>query len=228
VSTIHLAVAASALAMLGGLAGFWLGRRRMTALRAALALAVRSTTHDQLTGVPNRAQLTVRLCTLDQQREPVVLAVVNLDRFADVNRFGHRIGDQFLVLQAARLRHAAAVNRGDIYRLGGDEFAIVWPAPPEAAAMLAGALLDAAAEPVELIVGRHPVLMHATATAGVTVLTRAAAGDPTFRLLTQADTALQHGKRYARGTATLWHAQLPVLPRPRRDNRRRNPQAWDR
>lgn len=227
-STIHLAAAGSALAVLGALAGYWLGKRRVTTLRTALALTVRSATHDQLTGVPNRDRLVAQLRTLDQQRQPVVLAIVNLDRFTDTNRFGHRIGDQLLVLQAARLRYEAGLNGGDVYRLGNDEFAVVWSAQPDTAAALATALLDALAEPVELIVGGHPVIVHVTATAGVTVLTRTGSGDPTSRLLTQADTALQYGKRHARGTATLWHAQLPVLPRRRRDNRTGNPQAGDR
>lgn len=226
-STIHLAVAGSALAVLGALAGFWLGRRPPTP-PAALAVLMRSATRDQLTGVPNRGQLTARLRTLDQQRQPVVLAIINLNRFAEVNRYGYRIGDQLMVLVAGRLRYTASVHDGEVYRLVGDEFAAVWPARPDIATTLATGMLDSLAEPVELLAGGHAVFVHVTATAGITTLTSTGAGDPTSRLLAQADTALQHGKRHARGMATLWEPQLPVLPRRRRDDRTGNPQAGDR
>jgi len=223
VSTIHL-IAAAGLAVLCAVVGYRLGTHRMAVLRTALDTATHAASHDRLTGLPNRSQLAARLVQLDTERQPVVLAIVNLDRFAEANLFGHRIGDQLLVLQAARLRYAAGSHGGIVFRLAGDEFAAVWPSQPDTATALATDLLAALAEPVELHMSDHPVLMHTTATAGVAYLDHAGAGDPTSRLLTRANTALQHGKRTARGAATLWQPHLPVLPRPRR-NRPGDPAA---
>jgi len=227
VSTTHL-IAAAGLAVLCAVAGYRLGTYRVAVLRTALSVATHTASHDRLTGLPNRSQLTARLIALDAARQPVVLAIVNLDRFAEANQFSHRIGDQLLVLQAARLRYTAGRHGGSVCRLAGDEFAVVWPAQPDTATALATELLAGLAEPVELYVGDHPVLMHTTATAGVTCLDPVGAGDPTSRLLTRANNALQHGKRTARGTATLWQPHLPALPRPRRASRPCHRAAGDR
>lgn len=224
-STLHVSAAAAAvmLAMLCGWAGHRLGTRRMSTLRTVIEIAVRSASHDQLTGLPNRGQLTIRLMQLDDAGEPVVLAIVNLDHFAVTNQWGYRVGDQLLVLQAARLRYTAGQRGGIAYRLVGDEFAVVWPANAHAAPALAAELLDALTEPVELLVDDYPVWVRTTATVGVTGGDRTGPGDPTSRLLSQANTALQYGKRTARGTAIVWHPSLPVLLRPRRDTPPRQP-----
>lgn len=225
-------IAAAAMVVLAALcavAGYLLGTNRMAVLRTVLATATHAASHDRLTGLPNRSQLTARLMALADARQPMVLAIVNLDRFVEANQFGHRVGDQLLVMQAAQLRHTASRQGGSVYRLAGDEFAAVLPTPSESATVLAAELLAAIAEPVELLIRDHLVLIHPTATAGVACFdpadAQASGGDPISRLLTRANTALQHGKRTARGTAILWQKHLPELPRPRRDSRPCHPES---
>jgi len=92
--------------------------------------------HDSLTGLPNRKYVHQRLHqALDAPvRDPFALVMLDLDRFKEVNdTLGHHVGDQLLVLVAARLRE---VLRPDdvVARLGGDEFALFLPAVPTATA----------------------------------------------------------------------------------------------
>jgi len=214
VSTFNtLAVIATALAaaLLGLMSGYAIAARQRSRLRHALRLAAHAAHHDKLTGLPNRETLTRQLANPGSRT--LVLAIVNLDRFAAINRlWGHRVGDQLLVLQAHRARYQAR-HDGVCYRLRRDEFAVVWPATADHAAQLADQLLAALAEPVELYVHDHPVTVTVCATAGVTT---GAGTSSAGLLLARADTALQHAKQTARGTALLWRPSLAALPRPDR------------
>lgn len=88
-------------------------------------------THDELTGLPNRrfANLSLRQVWLEARRYGGALSVLMLDadHFKQVNdRFGHAAGDTLLQTLATRLR--LAVRRSDIVcRLGGDEFLVICP-----------------------------------------------------------------------------------------------------
>lgn len=86
--------------------------------------------HDGLTGLPNRALFTDLLgFSLEHRhRNPNYLSAVlfiNLERFRFVNdSFGHRIGDQYLIEIAGRLR--SMLRPGDAAaRFAGDEFAVL-------------------------------------------------------------------------------------------------------
>ncbi len=87
--------------------------------------------HDTLTGLPNRLLLKDRLDhALRRARradEPLTLAILDLDRFKEVNdTLGHQVGDALLIDVARRL--VDNVRDGDtVARLGGDEFAIILP-----------------------------------------------------------------------------------------------------
>jgi diguanylate cyclase (GGDEF)-like protein len=90
-------------------------------------------THDQLTGLPNRAELLVRLTAAlraERAGEPgVVLLFCDLNGFKQVNdRLGHEAGDQLLAEVSARL--GAGLRAGDtVARYGGDEFLVLAAAP---------------------------------------------------------------------------------------------------
>jgi diguanylate cyclase (GGDEF)-like protein len=109
--------------VLFGLA-FWVSRD----LRRQVASNVHLAEHDTLTDLPNRgvyrrrAQQALQRSSLQR---PVVLAIVDLDRFKDVNdTLGHRTGDALLCEIARRID--AACGPGDtVARLGGDEFGLV-------------------------------------------------------------------------------------------------------
>jgi diguanylate cyclase (GGDEF)-like protein len=82
---------------------------------------------DDLTGLPNRAQLLKRLhqAVAQAQREQHVLAVlfIDLDNFKTINdTLGHEVGDVLLIQVSQRLFDCLR-DIDTIARLGGDEFA---------------------------------------------------------------------------------------------------------
>jgi diguanylate cyclase (GGDEF)-like protein/PAS domain S-box-containing protein len=96
--------------------------------RAELVLEYQAT-HDQVTGLANRAHLMCRLrgslARLQRHRSAVALLFVDLDDFKVVNdALGHAVGDWLLTQVAERMRLVA--RRGDVVaRFGGDEFVIL-------------------------------------------------------------------------------------------------------
>jgi diguanylate cyclase (GGDEF)-like protein len=96
-------------------------------LRAQVARSSFLAEHDVLTGLPNRAlfQQLVMKATAAAHRGHVVVALIDLDRFKEVNdTLGHDNGDQLLRELGRRL--AGAVGADDtVARLGGDEFGVV-------------------------------------------------------------------------------------------------------
>jgi diguanylate cyclase len=86
---------------------------------------------DALTGLPNRTLLYDRtgqaMRQADRELVPAALALIDLDRFKEVNdTLGHHYGDQLLLQVGQRLQ--AALRKVDtVARLGGDEFAILLP-----------------------------------------------------------------------------------------------------
>ena len=125
-------------------------------LMRALRDARHDALHDELTQLPNRALLRVRL---DQawargrrNHAPMALLFLDFDDFKDINdSLGHDAGDQLLVTLAARL--AESLRPGDtIARLGGDEFAVLIEnldtAPPVEG--VASRLLEVLTTPVDL------------------------------------------------------------------------------
>jgi diguanylate cyclase len=91
----------------------------------------RQALHDGLTGLPNRRLLHDRtgqaMRQADRELVPAALALIDLDRFKEVNdTLGHHYGDQLLVQVGQRLQ--AALRKVDtVARLGGDEFAVLLP-----------------------------------------------------------------------------------------------------
>jgi len=166
--------------------------------------------HDALTELPNRAAFMERLSNtlhspalLSSTPPPLAVMLMDLDRFKPVNdEHGHAAGDQVLRILGARLAHT--VRAGDfVARLGGDEFALVVldGHQPEHLAQLAGKLLAAVAEPIQLT-----ALPNASAPA-VRIRVRASVGIATFpdhgrtpdTLLAAADCAMYRAKRSGSG-----------------------------
>ena len=100
----------------------------VAALQAREAELEQRATHDELTGLANRAMLNERLGDAVARRGPgqdVGLLYCDLDGFKLINDvLGHTVGDLVLVEVASRI--SASVRPGDtVARLGGDEFGVV-------------------------------------------------------------------------------------------------------
>ena len=80
--------------------------------------------HDALTGLLNRSAFSEQLARLLDEDERVVVLLMDLDRFKDLNdTLGHPVGDELLVKVAQRL-HAALPDDALLARFGGDEFVV--------------------------------------------------------------------------------------------------------
>jgi len=98
------------------------GLRRQAKWNAFLA------EHDPLTELPNRALFHHRAAAAlaaSPAGKPVAIAIIDLDRFKEVNdTLGHQNGDHLLTELARRLD--AEMRPGDtVARLGGDEFGVI-------------------------------------------------------------------------------------------------------
>ncbi len=85
--------------------------------------------HDDLTGLPNRAQLqehlALALARADRKQTTVALLFLDLDGFKGVNdRYGHFVGDHLLIDVARRWRNVTRDGEA-LARLGGDEFVLL-------------------------------------------------------------------------------------------------------
>ncbi|UQX88094.1 bifunctional diguanylate cyclase/phosphodiesterase [Jatrophihabitans telluris] len=186
-------------ALLAGLALLWVcllavsvsvtrKLRRQSAANGFLA------SHDALTGMPNRSQFgeraanAVAAATASRQ---VAVAVVDLDRFKEVNdTLGHGNGDRLLIMLAERLE--LNMREGDtIARLGGDEFGVVLSGlhgPGEAVEVLSR-LRATVAEPLQL--DGLPLAMEAS----IGFALAPDDGTDADALLQRADVAMYESKR---------------------------------
>jgi diguanylate cyclase (GGDEF)-like protein len=168
----------------------------LDAINKAYADAVHRATHDELTGLPNRALVLDRLSHAMTRAERtdsrVCVLFVDLDRFKAINdSLGHSVGDEVLVRVAERLQ--VAVRPSDtVGRLSGDEFVVICEdLTPNDALHIAERVADAVSAPVQLY-GRELVL---TASVGLaTSCTQATAED----VLRDADVAMYRAKERGR------------------------------
>jgi len=170
---------------------------------ATLAVSRREALTDELTGLANRRAVLRRIEEATAERVPVVLALLDLDKFKEVNDgLGHTAGDDLLRLVAQRLdQHLPAGAL--LGRLGGDEFAVVLRIdggrPPEERAAWLGSQLQARfVEPFDV----GGLSIHIAASTGLTFDVPDADGVPAAtptQLLRQADTAMYDAKRSGRG-----------------------------
>ncbi|MGI6407885.1 MAG: diguanylate cyclase domain-containing protein [Thiopseudomonas sp.] len=89
---------------------------------------------DALTGLPNRTawneRLQIEYQRMQRQGQPLLLTVIDLDHFKQVNdTYGHLAGDKVLKILADRLRQG--VRKTDfLARYGGEEFVLLLPDTP--------------------------------------------------------------------------------------------------
>ncbi|MGH7336255.1 MAG: putative bifunctional diguanylate cyclase/phosphodiesterase, partial [Myxococcota bacterium] len=164
--------------------------------------------HDALTGLPNRASFTEHLEEAMRRAKragwPLALLFLDLDLFKRVNdSLGHDAGDRLLRVAAERIRRA--VREADmLFRMGGDEFTVLLEdvRGPEEAAMVAGRVLEAIAEPLKL--QHHEISVSASI--GIALYPR----DDTLgeRLVKSADTAMYRAKELGRNRYAFFAREM--------------------
>jgi len=184
----------------------WIENERLQSdhrLAKLLADLEHRTTHDLLTGLPNRALVIDRLHhALSQRGKRAEMAVMflDLDGFKFVNdMLGHHIGDQLLEQAAQRL--VQGLREGDtLGRFGGDEFVILLPGMSDRAAVaeVAQRLIEALEEPFQL----GPDEAHISTSIGIAMLP-ADGADP-HKALKHADAAMYRAKDKGKGCFTFY------------------------
>lgn len=164
----------------------------------------RRATEDELTGLPNQAEIVRRIAEA-LAREPVCVVVADVRNFDHVNEaVGYEAADDLLRLLGARL----ASDLSDalvVGRVGGDEFAVAAP----------GTELRQLAERVRhsleaFVAGGTATTLSVDVRCGMAC---GCAGEDAQMLLRQADSALQIARR---GTEAFveWDAELAERHRP--------------
>ena len=159
--------------------------------------------HDLLTGLPNRLHfqkgMEEILHNAIRDHGGFAVIYIDLDRFKEVNdRYGHRIGDQYLQELASRFR--GCMRKGDLLaRLGGDEFAALLPGADSAF------IAERVVQDLEVSL-LPPVLLHgcrvqAYASFGFSLYPNDAADSES--LLRAADQAMYRAKRRNKGLTHL-------------------------
>ena len=159
------------------------------------------TLHDPLTGLPNRTLFNDRLrqgiVIAHRERKPLVLLIMDMDRFKEVNdTLGHHIGD--LLLQQVALRLVATLRQSDtVARLGGDEFAVLPAAGTDlhGGSQAAKKILHALEQP--FVVDGHNIDVGASI--GIALCPEH--GEEADTLMRHADVAMYVAKRTKRGSA---------------------------
>jgi diguanylate cyclase (GGDEF)-like protein/PAS domain S-box-containing protein len=156
--------------------------------------------YDHLTDLPNRRELEKRTAHLIQEKQPCVMAIIDLDGFKTINdTLGHDVGDEVLKEFARRLQKITSDTKVMAARLGGDEFALL-----QASSGLDGLLRISRAVLNEL---NHPLIIndfeiYISASIGISGSYR---GELTpVQLLRNADIALYSSKGKGKGKLSIY------------------------
>ncbi len=163
-------------------------------------------THDALTGLPNRAAFRAKAVEALAACPNVALAVVDVDRFRAVNEtLGHQTADAVLVEVAAAL--TARVNEGDVVaRIGGDVFGVLLRDATRAGAERRVERLHAAfAQPFGT--GDREGKERVTVTASIGVALAPDDGPVFEKLLARADAAVRSSKERGRARWSFYDAR---------------------
>jgi len=182
-------------------------RARTAELERANRLLAGLSTTDSLTGLANRRRFDEALEAEWQRavrtRMPLSLLMLDIDHFKLYNdHLGHLAGDECL-RQIGAVLQACVLRSGELSaRYGGEEFAVILPAAePEEAARLAETIR---CEVENLGLAHVPEANARVVTASIGVAThRPIPGEPSTRLIQDADRALYESKRAGRNRVVV-------------------------
>jgi diguanylate cyclase (GGDEF)-like protein/PAS domain S-box-containing protein len=151
--------------------------------------------HDELTGLANRAEFLARTAAaLDAPQGTAMtsVAVIDIDGFRTINdRLGHGVGDDILISVGHALTRRLDAG-STLARLGDDEYAVLMIATPAETELAAVALLDAVNEPLDVL-GHHLLLQLSVGLAHGDV------GLSATELVRRAEVALSAAKELGQG-----------------------------
>lgn len=163
--------------------------------------------YDDLTGLPNRAQmkqfLSGKLETPLSADKPLAVIMIDLDKFKPVNDiYGHAAGDA--ILHQVSARFCSCVNdTGLTARLGGDEFVIIVSDMSRAqVAKLCDEIIDVINQPFDL----NGIEVFIGVSLGIAIAPTDA--DNISDLLRYADIALYKAKNSGRNKHEFYHHEL--------------------
>jgi diguanylate cyclase (GGDEF)-like protein len=119
-------------------------RSRLREAERQTAVLRRHALEDPLTGLGNRRSAERRLGDLRMDREPLSLAVVDVDGFKSVNDENSHVHGDAVLRRVAELLSQHSRIGDEVFRWAGDEFVVVLPGTGEAQAVVAMERLRAA------------------------------------------------------------------------------------
>ena len=173
------------------------------------------TTHDALTGLPNRSlladRLSMALALARRTGAGFSVLVLDLDGFKKINdALGHAIGDELLQIASVRLREALR-DVDTLARVGGDEFVAILAGAisEDEIHVVARRMISAIQLPFEI----DPHMLYVGASVGAA--SYPAHGDNAVRLLAHADTAMHRAKETGKSRCIIYSDQR--FPQPEHD-----------
>jgi two-component system CheB/CheR fusion protein len=166
-------------------------------------------THDTLTGMPNRSlfqdRLRQALAQARRTKKRVALLFIDLDNFKTINdTLGHDVGDELLKQASTRLREAVR-DVDTAARLGGDEFtAILTDCNGESASQVASRIVDELAASYEI--KGHQLFVSAS----VGVAFYPEDGQDSAGLIKAADAAMYRAKEMGRNRVVFFREDFHV------------------
>lgn len=185
-------------------------RKTETSLQEKEAYLNYVTSHDPLTGLPNRALFSDRfqhaLAKAKRTGKKAALLFLDLDRFKTVNdSLGYEVGDHILCLMSTRIK--SVVRESDtLARLGGDEFVLVVEEvdDPKNILLLGQNLLEILSEP--LLHEGHQ--LYLTASIGISLFP--GDGSEMEPLLTYAEVAMFRAKELGRNNCQFYRPEMNI------------------
>ncbi|RUR36618.1 sensor domain-containing diguanylate cyclase [Vreelandella populi] len=176
--------------------------QQLTRQRELNAELLNLSTHDSLTGLPNRRlfdqQLKADIHETQALHQPLAAMMLDIDHFKLFNdHYGHQKGDECLQQVAKALQRIATDHDFLIARTGGEEFSALLPNTSAQRAEQIGYLLHHTVANLKLAHKASPVAPHVTISVGIGSLDESIDISPSA-LMSNADQALYSAKAAGR------------------------------